>query len=275
MKKFTIALFSTFALASGLSLLNNDKLAHSNSNGAPGQWANINGGPNCTNCHMGLPTQTLTDAITTDIPASGYIMGETYNITVSLSNGLSNKFGFQLAVRDNDNNAVGTLISPDNLTNLQGASSDLITHTNAGNQGANNSITWSFQWVAPNDCDKTVNFYASLMSTNNNNANTGDQVYLTSLEGIECGDPLSSSLEFALEKVNLYPNPFNNVLNISNIPNEVEYIKVFDLAGREIYSVASLNKYLNVDLSEIETGIYFVSFEGNNEILAKKKIIKH
>jgi hypothetical protein len=273
-KKITLAMFACFGIAFIHSTVSNEHHAFSNSSGAPGAYSNLPGGANCTSCHIGT-AQTLANAITTDIPNTGYIMGETYNITVEISSGLTNRFGFQLAVRNNSGAVVGTLVSPDNQTNIQ-SGGQFITHTSAGNLGTNNSKTWNFQWVAPSTCDETVNFYASILSANNNGGNNGDEVYLTSLTGIVCGDPLNNGLaENKMEDVNLYPNPFSNVLSISNISNKVEFVRIFDIAGREVYKTASVNSNLNIDLNNLETGIYFVSFETSNEILSKKKVIKN
>jgi hypothetical protein len=182
MKKIILVLLTAFVVTFIHSTLSNEHLVFSNTGGSPGDFANLPGGSNCTTCHIGT-AQTISNAILTNIPATGYETGQTYDISVEISSGLTNRFGFQLAVRNNNGDAIGTLISPDNQTNLQ-SNAQFITHTLSGTSGSNNSKTWNFQWIAPITCYETVNFYASILSSNDDGSDNGDLVYLTSLTGI-------------------------------------------------------------------------------------------
>ena len=74
-----------------------------------------------------------------------------------------------------------------------------------------------------------------------------------------------------LENVNIYPNPTQDILNISNA--ETANIKVFDILGRMILSKEniSLNEQLNV--SGLNAGAYFVKISKEGNVTTKKFIV--
>ncbi|MCC6183011.1 MAG: T9SS type A sorting domain-containing protein [Bacteroidia bacterium] len=73
--------------------------------------------------------------------------------------------------------------------------------------------------------------------------------------------------------VKLYPNPTTSKLKLSiqNLKNEQLSIKITDVLGREI---KTLEYEEEIDLSDLENGIYFLSFYQNKQVLTTKKIIK-
>jgi len=80
----------------------------------------------------------------------------------------------------------------------------------------------------------------------------------------------------------VYPNPFNNIVNLgieTSSVNEQINVRVMNIAGQVVYTenvnVASQTKLVKaMDLSELTSGIYFISVESNNgkEV---HKLIKH
>ena len=80
--------------------------AYANTGGSPGGRTGSPGdNSNCTACHSGTINSGLGVAsIASTIPASGYVPGQTYTITSTISQNLINKFGFEIASeRDLDN----------------------------------------------------------------------------------------------------------------------------------------------------------------------------
>ncbi|HCY00705.1 MAG TPA: hypothetical protein DG754_11250 [Bacteroidales bacterium] len=68
--------------------------------------------------------------------------------------------------------------------------------------------------------------------------------------------------------VNAYPNPFTNEITISNA--KVERVVIYNLIGQEVMNVrVNGNKVITSDLS---SGVYVVSFEGNGERAIRKMI---
>lgn len=74
-----------------------------------------------------------------------------------------------------------------------------------------------------------------------------------------------------LEGINIYPNPTQDILNISNA--ESADIQVFDLLGRTILSKGkiSLNEQLNV--SSLNAGTYFIQITKEGATTTKKFIV--
>lgn len=110
--------------------------------GAPAGYTGSPGdGQNCTSCHGGTPNIT-SGIITTDIPATGYVAGLTYNISISFSG--TGKKGFELSPQKPSGEQVVTLIAGTGSQTLMNGK--YITHTQASNA---TTATWNFQWQAP------------------------------------------------------------------------------------------------------------------------------
>lgn len=69
------------------------------------------------------------------------------------------------------------------------------------------------------------------------------------------------------EKINIYPNPFQNILNFSTT---VEEVKIFNIWGSVVYNLKE-NPSKNIDISCLQDGLYFVQLNGGTSL---QKIIK-
>lgn len=99
----------------------------------------------------------------------------------------------------------------------------------------------------------------------------GGYVGTTSSTRLYCYDNPLSNEDVILESIYVYPNPVDNILNISGL-TEFE-IKVYDILGRELLYFSSETI---IDLSSLPTGIYFVKIFNtiNNQIISKKILKK-
>lgn len=77
----------------------------------------------------------------------------------------------------------------------------------------------------------------------------------------------------ALETVALYPNPASEVINISGRTNEIEEIRIFDGLGKQVF-LRKGNTTDNINVSNLDTGLYFVALTANNQTTTKKIIIR-
>lgn len=145
--------------------------------GSPGD-----NGSTCTSCHGGGPAQNIANAVTTNIPTSGYSPGDTYTITLSISHPTNTVFGFQVTAEDASNAKVGTFLAPNTAVQVVNGG-NAATHTTSGNTGTNNARTWTVEWVAPPAGTGDVTFYAAFNSGNGSNAN--NQVRTSSTTVIE------------------------------------------------------------------------------------------
>src|SRR6185312_13708144 len=69
-------------------------------------------------------------------------------------------------------------------------------------------------------------------------------------------------------QVNIYPNPAQEILTIETNEKQGE-IKIIDLLGNEIKS-EQINKSVQIDISNISKGVYFVTFASGNSIFTNK-----
>ncbi|MCO4822189.1 MAG: M4 family metallopeptidase [Flavobacteriaceae bacterium] len=88
-----------------------------------------------------------------------------------------------------------------------------------------------------------------------------------------CADTLSSS-EFNIENaLNVFPNPSNGIFTIEKVSSiNLRKGTIYDINGRiiKVVDLNSFSKQMNIDLSSVELGMYFMSIESDNS----KHVIK-
>jgi hypothetical protein len=173
-----------------------DDLKHS-SGADPGYTNSPGDGKNCTHC-MGGTALPVTDWITSDVPGTGYIPGNTYTITVTAT-GTGNK-GFEVSPQDLTGNLIGTLTA--GIGNQLVGSGKYVTHTHASSA---NPKTWTFQWTAPSAGAGDVTFYGSV-AVGKLNTKTTTMTVSQSTVGIS---------ENAQPGFILFPNPAHQQINVS------------------------------------------------------------
>lgn len=85
-------------------------------------------------------------------------------------------------------------------------------------------------------------------------------------------DTLSSVNENYLE-TKIYPNPVDNILNI-NTEEEIQSISIYNVLSVKVMEITINNKKAVIDLSDLESGLYFVEIIGKNEKSIKTFIKK-
>lgn len=261
--------------------------AYSNPTGAP---AGAAGAPNdggipagtCakSTCHDDGTPIAQAGMITSDIPVTGYVPGQTYTITATVSAANKVKFGFQVSPQNNAGNTLGTLVVTNaNETHLVGAGK-YITHKNLSNTGAG-SRSWAFDWVAPVAGTGTVNFYGSLMVCNNDSTNTGDQVYTSVLTAQEDISGVGiNDITGERTVISVFSNPGNGSfkLLLDNLKSNA-CIKIFDIGGNLIFNSIYQNngqKTQQVDVgcySAVNAGLYVLLVETAAGIEVRKLVV--
>ena len=201
-------------------------------------------GQNCTSCHSGTINSGIGIAtITTNIPASGYSIGNTYTITLTGIKTGCTKFGFELTA-ESGANKIGNLIITDNTTKLAN-SNNAVTHKSSGTSG-NSTKSWSMDWTAAQTDNGNTTFYAALMFSNANGNNNGDNVFTTSHtvneEIINDINNLSVKNEFT----------FNTASKI--IETQETTVDVYGINGKLILTTNSNS----TNLSHFKTGVYIL-----------------
>jgi hypothetical protein len=72
--------------------------------------------------------------------------------------------------------------------------------------------------------------------------------------------------ELSGSTINIYPNPTNDILNISIGKNVVNKITLSDSQGKLVYSLTTMKKLITIDLKETSKGVYFLQVQGENEV---------
>ena len=232
--------------------------------GSPGDNAN------CTACHSGNTTEAV-GWITTDIPALGYIVGETYNITASPIHSGAGKIGFEFTAEDESNAKVGQFaISGDGETTLVNGDK-AITHTNSGTTPSGGMKTWTFQWTAPSTDVGLVTFYAAFNATNNNGSTSGDVVYLSSISVEESSIGIDNSIENTI--FSFSPNPSNGYITLNHNFGSAN-LMIIDLSGKTVLQEAQVFTNTRMDLSFLDSGIYLVRIQNGLQSRTERLIIK-
>jgi|GEM_PF-1808748 len=68
----------------------------------------------------------------------------------------------------------------------------------------------------------------------------------------------------------LYPNPVTHNLTIDLGRNQVERLSITDLTGRQILVKKDLNNIENLDVSNLDSGVYLISIQINEEVISAR-----
>ncbi|NBC56972.1 MAG: T9SS type A sorting domain-containing protein, partial [Bacteroidetes bacterium] len=81
-----------------------------------------------------------------------------------------------------------------------------------------------------------------------------------------------STNEFSKNEVSVYPNPVDNLLNISS-KTALSQLIIYDIKGK-IVSKKSLNQELDtkMDLGSLGSGVYFIKLISENSSIVKRVI---
>ncbi|MEZ5173212.1 MAG: choice-of-anchor V domain-containing protein [Bacteroidia bacterium] len=260
MKKILIA--GTALLAVLTISLSNLNFAMSEPSGADPGCTGSPGDSNKTcaqsNCHSGSAS-ARDGMISSDVPAGGYIPGETYLITVSITQAGISKWGFQASPQNTSGGLLGSIsVSESTRTKLVG-SNKYITHKTVGTTGSTGSSSWTFNWTAPAAGTGDVTMYAAVMASNNNNSSSGDQIFT---DDLLMQEDISSGLKntIASSATLVYPNPVEgNTLFIKGLASGINY-EILDQSGRLVQSgiINSDISQAGIDVSSLLPGIYLI-----------------
>ncbi len=232
--------------------------------GAPAGYTGSPGdGQNCTHCHNGSAS-TVSNWITSDIPASGYLPGQMYNITVTVSG--SGTKGFEVSPQNLTGTLLGTLTA--GAGNKLVGSGKYVTHSSASNS---NPATWTFKWTAPPSGTGPVTFYGAFTVNEP----------VTKLSTLTVNENLATAIpELGISLFKTYPNPVkdNFMANFSLIEGNNVNISLFDMNGQMIMQLFEGyadrgNHEINFDLGIISPGIYMVKMRAGDQLITRKIII--
>ena len=186
-------------------------------NGSPGGYTGSPAdGQSCTACH-GSATN-ISNVITSNVPASGYVAGTQYTMTITLPG--SGKKGFEVSPQSLSGALLGTLAAGTGSKLTNGGKA--LTQTT--NLSANPAI-WTFTWTAPAAGTGPVTFYgAYCIGEPNIKLNTF--VVPEFAVGINEG---------VLNSLKLYPIPAHDMINVTYSLNSQQSLSItlYDCLGKQ------------------------------------------
>jgi hypothetical protein len=216
--------------------------------GSPGDGSN-----SCVQCHSGGNFNAV-GGIITNIPGTGYVAGQTYNVSVTVTSS-STKHGFQITAEDASGNKLGnfTAGTGNQVVNANKA----VTHTSVGTS----QTTWNFTWTAPSTGAVPVNFYAAINATNANFNSTGDQVVLASR-----GYEVLSTDQLEDISFQVYPNPTENQIFLKGNENFSDFeIQIVNIHGQIVQKTQYTVESQSIDVSNLESGVYFIHLSNDSK----------
>ena len=212
--------------------------------------------------------------ITSNIPVTGYIPGNTYIITASVAAQGYLRFGFEISPQDASGNLIGSMNDLGSETIIQ-AGGVYITHSS--NQILTpDSKYWQFEWTAPMAGSGIATFYGAFNITNNDGSYTGDSVLVSTLVVPE---DISLSINSASAfKWQVYHN--EKGLNILGVPADHYSALLTDVAGKY---VAQWNFIRNTDSETtslnteeaLTPGIYILQCQSDSKQFTQKILIRN
>ena len=73
------------------------------------------------------------------------------------------------------------------------------------------------------------------------------------------------------DKLMVYPNPAHNNLYVNNIPNNIEFINIINIEGKEVLKVNGTN---SIDISSLSKGIYVIKFNGPDFVETRNFVVE-
>jgi hypothetical protein len=74
----------------------------------------------------------------------------------------------------------------------------------------------------------------------------------------------------------VYPNPSSGIfqLNFDNMQLAKEELEIYNVSGEKVYTVANIKQQMQIDLSALPTGIYFVKVYDGTKIYNQKIVVQ-
>lgn len=255
MKKFT---FLSFSILSAVICLSNLDGSFPGNTNAPGEFTC--GRAPCHNVPDNVGDAEM--SITFGNEETEYFPDGVFPLKVKITNPMTNRNGFEILALDENLENAGTweLTEPEQMKIISGFSNPnkkYVTHQAPGNQ----QEEWVMNWKAPAEDVGQVTFYASVLSANDNGANTGDEVYFTNI-GIDFGI-MSDISEKEVSSVIVYPVLSNAELWME-LPQSkgIFDLNLYNLMGIPISQKQSITGGMQfLDINNVTSGLYFLRVE--------------
>jgi hypothetical protein len=279
-KKIVALLFTTtigIIIFSDIAYTNNNGRA--GNTGSPGENA-------CNQCHSTNALNSGGGSVSIsspNMPGWLYFPGTTYTIEVKVKKTGLGKFGFGFEALL-ASGANGGLIQTANSPNAKILSANVggNSRTNAVHKQPNHlgqdSLTFTFEWIAPTAGSGNVTFYAAGNASNNANNSSGDFIYTANQIVTEA---LTTNIDSEIKKnnVTVFPNPTSKFISLTMPESLTEantLVQIYDIKGQLAYLenllISTSGGTFSLDLEFLDEGVYFIHLQ-NGKWQHNQKII--
>lgn len=221
---------------------------------------------NCTFCHGGTAVPSDESWISSNVPAEGYTPGATYTIkAINIEFGAT-RFGFQVSPQALNGDLLGTLVVTDTTRTKLVGNDKYITYRSGGVDGVD-SLSWTFDWIAPAAGTGDVVFYGAFNS-NFNGHKGGDHTYLSTLTVREAQPTGLHKIRDNVSNLLVYPNPADDKLNISfdlKPQQDDMMLELTDLTGKQVaVKTIRLSGHIteSFNTTGLPNGVYLLRADG-------------
>lgn len=103
-----------------------------------------------------------------------------------------------------------------------------------------------------------------IFSTNNSATVYIDNIYFSN-------ESVAGVADFAKEQVKMYPNPVKDILTLEKT-NVIEKVSIYNTLGQQVLQAAPGTTTANLNVSQLQNGIYMVNVTSNGAVTVKKFI---
>ncbi len=241
-------------------------------------------GSTCRNCHGGNPLNASGGSVTIDGLPSTYTPGQTYNFTVKINHGNSDRkrWGFAVKAVTSTNPTVAGTFSENNPNAL--ISDGEIGHSNAPTTTSSNTYTFNnLSWTAPanpsSNSDATnIIFYVIGNAADGVTGMPGDFIYTTT-QTVTLGNTSSVNESFLLpENVRIATTGKSILVDLNLTKPSTIQPAIYSLGGQKLLSLPA-KKYnsgkqnINIDGSNLPGGTYLLMIQNNGKSVSKKFVL--
>lgn len=238
--------------------------------GAPGET-------DCSGCHISPVNPDTPDLyFALDSNQLTYIPGKSYLVHLKIHRPKHDKFGFVCTSLDSLNKAKGTFELIDSIATRKFNSGNrkYISHTPCG-ADSQDSIYWTFKWLAPLTNSGTLKIYMSSLVADHNHGLTGDTTY-TRILTLKPETPTNSINSDNFEFARVYPTLFNEFLKIEFgdiFQSNEKQIEITDNTGRVLESFFATDQLITHSMMDHQNkGMYFIKIKTKNLFQTNKLI---
>lgn len=235
--------------------------------GAPGDGDGTQGNSgSCADvgCHNSFDINSGPGSVTIEAPDE-FVPGVPVDFIVSVHDTTRFRFGFQVTIKNDAAENVGSFELIDGSTRFATGNEDYVTHTLA-----NSLSTWTVRWNPPEELTDDVTIYAAGNAADNRFTAANDYVYETS-------EPLLYSVTSGIDDIptapsirglTVYPNPASSAATVAFDVGDTSDLEIslYNSLGQKVRSLSHRTwlpgSYIEtVQLTGLPAGVYFVQLQ--------------